>query len=135
MNNFLSTLQSLSGLWETWVAVGFLAALGLYSLYERLTCPYITGDKIASYDEARAAINSPISAPPRFLIAMIAGIAMSIAGLYMLYTATIPGAGFLLIIAGLVILQTEPIKYQIIEARHRVVASCAYDEEARLAAT
>ncbi|MEM8791174.1 MAG: hypothetical protein AAGE80_06125 [Pseudomonadota bacterium] len=135
MNNFLTTLQSLSTFWETWVCVALLAAMGIASVVHRLRCPYINGKKIASYDEARTAIDSPIFAGPRSLGLMLAGIAMSIAGLYMLYGAISPGIGFSLIIVGLVIMQTEPIRLRIREAEHRVVTSCAYDEEARIAAT
>lgn len=134
MNNLLTTLDGLSGLWATWVTVALLAALGINALMNRMMCPLARGTCDASVEEARQALSRRIFAGPRFLTTMLLAITATIIGLKLIYAGTNPGIAVFLIIAGLLVMQTEPIRLSIKEAQNRVIATSVDSEDAQAAA-
>lgn len=135
MNILIETLSALSGSVFTWIGVGLLALVACYSFYEWVKCPYLCHKQEISLEEAKRAIDKPVFAGRRFLVAMVTGIGMTIAGLTMIYRGFEPGMAFILIVAGLVIMQTEPIRLEMKQAVARVVAATASGEAAVAAAT
>lgn len=134
MNMLIATLGDLTSSYIAWLGVGFLALMAVHAYYQWLRCPYLCQKHDITPEQARAAIERPISAGPRFLIAMTAGIAAAIAGLFMLQRAIEPGIAFMLIVAGLVVMQTEPIRLQLRDSVARLVAANNGPEETRFAA-
>ncbi|MEM7239510.1 MAG: hypothetical protein AAF501_17020 [Pseudomonadota bacterium] len=134
MNMLIDTLSSLSGEWSTWLGIVLLAVLGIVSISHWWLCPYVSGTAKISLEEAQQALSKKVFAGPRFLIGMVIGVGVSVTGLSLLYHNLEPAWGFFLVIAGVVIMQTEPIRLQIRETQNRVVAASAIGEDARLAA-
>ncbi|MEM7176668.1 MAG: hypothetical protein AAF503_03090 [Pseudomonadota bacterium] len=134
MNNLLTTLEGLSGLWATWAAIALLAGLGIWALMNRIMCPLAKGACNASVEDARAALSKRIFAGPRFLLTMLLAITATIVGLKLIYVGSQPGVAVFLIIAGLVVMQTEPIRLSIKEAQNRVVASSVEGVDSQAAA-
>ncbi|MEM7505153.1 MAG: hypothetical protein AAF415_00295 [Pseudomonadota bacterium] len=134
MNMLMDTLGELSSSYIAWLGVGFLALMAAHSYYHWLSCPYLCQKHDISVDEAREAIDRPISAGPRFLLSMTLGIAATIAGLFLLHRAIEPGVAFMLIVAGLVVMQTEPIRLQLRDSVARLVAASTGPEETQAAA-
>lgn len=134
MNMLIETLSGLSSAWSTWLGVGILALLGIVSFARWLLCPYVAGTAETSVEEARQALSKKVFAGPRFLVAMLIGVGLTVFGLSLLHQNIEPSWGFFFVIAGVVVMQTEPIRLQIRETQNRVIAASALDEDARLAA-
>ncbi|MEM6906109.1 MAG: hypothetical protein AAF568_09465 [Pseudomonadota bacterium] len=135
MNMLLDTLAQLHTQPLTWIAVGLLAILSLFAFGDWLLCPVLHHKKDISVDEAKAAGYRPVVAGPRFFFVMVGGIGLTIAGLYMIQAPVRPDIGFVMILAGLVIMQTEPIRQQLRIQIARVIAASAQGEDAYEAAT
>ncbi|MEL6476791.1 MAG: hypothetical protein AAFR17_05625 [Pseudomonadota bacterium] len=123
MNMLADALAGLSGSPYAWAGVALLAVISAYWLYSCIYCPVLRHAEDITIEEARAAVNRPVTAGARFLVMMLIGIAALVSGLSLLYRGADPGVAFLLVLAGLVITQTEPARQQVRETMHRVVAS------------
>ncbi|MEM0923164.1 MAG: hypothetical protein AAGI13_08970 [Pseudomonadota bacterium] len=134
MNMLAETLAGISSSPYAWCAVAVLAAISIYSVVAWRICPVLNNADDISIEEAEKALNRPVTAGPRFLLMMLAGIAALIAGLYMVYRAADPGIAFVLVVTGLVVTQTEPARLMLRETTNRVVAARTSDEMVQQAA-
>lgn len=134
MNMLLDTLDQVGAHPATW---GVIAALGLFasvSLYGWLVCPYSARRATISREAAREALSKPFIVGPRYVIAMIAGIAAMLTGLWMIAQAINPPLAFALVVAGLFVVQTEPARLRLREAVNRTIAAELAGAEAQLSA-
>ena len=136
MNMLLDTLGTLSDSAYTWVGIALLAGDGrsIPSILG-IAAPIFAKTKDVSPEEAQEAVQKPVFAGARFLLTMVAGVAATISGLLMLYHAFEPGIGFMLIVAGVVVMQTEPIRLQIRDTVSRLVVATSHGDAAVAAAT
>lgn len=134
MNMLIETLEALSASPWAWAGVAVLAALAVLTLIQWFMCPYLCQKHEISVEAAREALDRPVFANRRFALAMVIGIVLTLVGLKMIHQGSEPGLAFILIVAGVVVLQTEPIRLDMRQATARVVAASAGDEASYLAA-
>lgn len=123
MNMLISELQMLAGDWRTWIVVALMAAVALHSVVVFAICPYVHGKANITDEAVVEARNAPFNLGLRFGFMMVSGIAMTITGLFMIAEGVHPTLGLAIVVAGLVIIQTEPTRAMIRDNTHRLVAN------------
>ncbi|MEM7056946.1 MAG: hypothetical protein AAF557_05110 [Pseudomonadota bacterium] len=134
MNMLVEELQNLAADWRSWLVVGVMAVLALFSAVQSVRCPWLTG-KINPTDEEIAdakIIQRFIS--PRFAVVMLAGFGLTLAGLMMITHGVKPTLALAAMVVGLVIIQTEPARLRIREARRIVLAATDRSEDTKAGA-
>lgn len=127
----LEELQQLAANPLSWSIVFVLAGLSAYALMLLTRCPYVMNTAIVSETEVSLAQNAPMRPGTRFVVWMLAGIALTIAGLYMINFGIQPTLALGALVAGVVMIQTVPSYYHIRENRHRVVAGMNAPDDLR----
>ena len=122
MNMLIDEVQMLAGSLETWIVVGVMAMVAVQSLATMFMCPYVHGKKEFSEEQIVDAQSRRFIAGPRFAMAMVAGIVMLLTGLFMIAGGLKPTLALALLVIGIVIVQTEPVRLRIRESMLRVVA-------------
>lgn len=130
MNLFVDELRALADNPVAWGAVPALALFATYSVIAWRKCPLLHRTAHISEAEAKAVLDRPQIAGPRFLILMVVGIAATVAGLSLIAEAIYPTLAFYLLLAGVFVLKTEPVRLQIREAEFRVVAARPHGKDA-----
>ena len=130
MNTLLDALGGLSASPFAWAGTAILAVMAFTSLYFLFRCPLLHKSYQVSPAEAQAAVNRRFIAGWRFFATMSVGLVLTITGLYLLQFAAEPGIAFMMIVAGIVILQTEPVRLSIRDANNRVIAATCNGGEA-----
>ena len=105
-----------------WVALAF-ALRALWSLVSWRMCPVASGrEDVAKYNGFGAKRQALWRHSWRFFIIMIAGIALSVTGLFKLatYGGDAP-LGLFLLVLGIYLFTTEPVRMQILDAEDRIV--------------
>lgn len=133
MNALIETFAMVSEDPVTWLGVAAMVALGLGAAIHAYRCPYLRCTAEVSREDAIRRLDNPLMAGPRFLIVMLAGIAAILAGLGLVANGVYPANAFLLIVAGVYLVQTEPIRLSIRESTDRVIAAEAAGPEAAAA--
>ncbi|MEM1385884.1 MAG: hypothetical protein AAF713_18205 [Pseudomonadota bacterium] len=123
MKMLVSTLGMIGNEWLAWAAVGLLAALSAVPLYRFLHCPILAGTRKFTAEEAQDEIDSPFIAGPRFALGMLFGIGAIIAGLSLIAGDIVPVYGFLIVVAGVFVVQTEPARLRLREGQARAAAA------------
>lgn len=131
MNMLVMTLQTLGQNPFAWGAVGVLAVIALISLWRYRTCDQLCEDPAGDREQARAYLNRRVAEGPRYFLLMIAGIAAMIAGLALIAGDVRPAIGFFVLVAGALIVQTEPLRQRIRTAAARVIAAGGGDADRR----
>lgn len=123
MNMLINELQSLSADWRSWIVVGCMAVLALASVAARLGCPHVRGVYDPTDEEVKAAQSAKFSAGWRFGVMIVAGIALTLAGLFMIAGGIRPALALGALVLGILIIQTEPARLQIRENQRQVIGS------------
>lgn len=123
MNMLIETLGMVSRDPLAWAGVGLMLLLGLVSAWQWVACPHLCGRAVVDPTEARTRIDRPFVAGPGFFLAMLAGIAAILTGLGLISAAVQPVNAFLLVLVGVYIVQTTPIRLRIREAVDRVIVA------------
>lgn len=134
MNMLVDTLAKAGDHPSVWVAIGLIVAHGVFALVQWRTCPYCCGKAKITREEAEERMRSPFLAGPRFLVTMLAGIALVLSGLWLIDADIEPVYAFLLVIAGVFVIQIEPARLRLSESVARVVASETSGPEAMIIA-
>lgn len=132
MNMLVMTLQSLGESALAWGAVGLLALAAMVSILSYARCERRCAE--GSLRDGRAAreyLDQRVAAGPRYLALMLSGIAAMVAGLAMIAGDMRPDLGFFILVAGIVVVQTEPLRQRIRIADARVAAAPADDADQR----
>ena len=134
MNMLISELQMLASDWRSWIVVGLMAALALQSVIYYMMCPYVNG-RAKITDEAVADAQTRSFKPGyRFGLMMLSGITMTVVGLFMIAEGTHPTIALAAMVAGIVIIQTEPTRSMIRENTFSLVANRDAEETKQQAA-
>lgn len=133
MNMLIDELAMLGGNPWSWAVVGVIAIFALYSASLMLLCPYVHGRAEVSPADIQAARVDGFRAGPRFLVAMLGGVALTLTGLFMISQGIQPALALGALVAGVFIIQTEPRRLEIREFKSRVIAH--WDAPVELAAS
>jgi len=113
-----------------WSMLGLLGAIAALSLWRWSSCP-ILGHTADPVDPAAPV---PRHAGARFFLLMAAGIAATVAALTLIADGIRPVLAFWLMIGGVVVIQTEPIRLELREAETRALRALGCGEAASEAA-
>ncbi len=130
MQNILNSLRDLCDMPVAWAIFGAVALRAGWSAVAYFRCPLIRTPREMDPETARATVNARFRHSPRFLFAMLVGIALSVGGLYAL---TMPAAGpvaLAAIVFGAFILIVEPSRLTVEDNELRVNVARAQGPEA-----
>ncbi|MEM6487655.1 MAG: hypothetical protein AAF677_05180 [Pseudomonadota bacterium] len=130
MTMLAENLGLVSGHWIAWLAVGLVALMGVYGIWHAHNCPYVQGKADVDPTDAAVRLDRPFVAGPGYAAVLMAGIAMMMAGLYLMGTANAPLSAFLVLVIGIVTVQLAPVFLRLTEGYDRVIAASAEGEDA-----
>ncbi len=122
MNMLIDELHALAEDPRSWAVVAVMLLFAAHSLFAVLRCPYVRGVADISDAEVVDAKANPFEPGARFALMMVAGIALTIVGLFMIASGTKPTIALAAMVAGIVCIQTEPARLRIRESKQRIVA-------------
>lgn len=134
MNMMIETLAEVSGNPVAWLSVLAVAAMALLSTGHFVMCPYVKGTYDLNDSQTQRRFDKPIIAGPRYFFVMVAGILAMVAGLAMISAGTKPVLAFMIVAAGICVVQIAPLRLRLHEAADRVVAADRETPEAGAAA-
>jgi uncharacterized membrane protein len=123
MQNVLTSLRDLCQSPAAWAIFGAVALRAVWSAVAYFRCPLMRAPREMDPNEAHATVNARFRHSPRFLMAMLVGLMLSIGGLYAL---TLPSAGpvaLAAIVFGVFILIVEPSRLSVEDNELRVNAA------------
>lgn len=134
MNMLIEELQSLAADWRSWVVVSVMGVMAAFSVFQTFKCPWLHGNINPSDDEIADAKILRKTVSPRFAIVMMIGFVLTLTGLLMISQGVKPTLALAAMVIGLVIIQTEPARLRIREARRMVLASTNGPDDAQIGA-
>lgn len=123
MNMLIEELNRLSDDPKSWVVVLLLAGFAVHAAAGLFLCPYVKGTAEFTEEEIAEAKAHRFTAGSRFFLTMLAGIALTISGLFMIAYGIKPAIALAALVAGVVLIHTEPARLQLREQKNMVVAS------------
>ena len=123
MNMLIEELQSLANDPRSWIVVILMGLLALVSVFQATRCPLLSDKSEFSDDDVTQAKIVRKNIGPRFALFMMAGFGLTLLGLFMITYGVKPTIALAAMVVGIVIIQTEPAKLRIREARRQVIAS------------
>lgn len=123
MNMLVEELQLLANDPKAWIVVLVLAGFALHSVIGAIMCPYVKGTATFTPEDIREAQGHEFNPGVRFALMMIGGIVLMLAGLFMIAGGIKPALALALLVTGIVVTQTEPMRLQIREQKFGVVAA------------
>ncbi|MEM6680567.1 MAG: hypothetical protein AAF675_22100 [Pseudomonadota bacterium] len=130
MNMLIDTLSEVSQSPAAWISVLAVASMALLSAGRCAICPHVRGSAPLPPPSDQTRFDQAFVAGPSYLIAMVTGIVAMIAGLAMISSQIEPVAAFLLLAAGICIVQITPLQLRLREAYSRLFAASGDGEEA-----
>ncbi|PKP64746.1 MAG: hypothetical protein CVT86_03550 [Alphaproteobacteria bacterium HGW-Alphaproteobacteria-8] len=130
LESVLTSLRDLCNMpiaWAIFAAVAFRAA---WSLVQFFTCPVVRRRSKLDPQAARDKLNARVMHSPRFLVAMLIGIALSVGGLYALRVPDVGPLALAAIVFGVFILIVEPSRLEVDQDTMRVSAAQLDGQEA-----
>lgn len=134
MERLIAELVLLASDPRAWFAVAGLGLIALHSLYIYLRCPLVHGTLRVTPEEARRAVHAERVHSTRYLLLMLTGIGLCLAGMAMVALSARTPLALGLVAAGLFLVQTEPLRLNIRDRQLRVVAAQIEGESAVAAA-
>lgn len=122
MKMLVEELQLLAADPWSWVVVGLLAVIAAHSAVMLIACPYVRNRATitdAEVDEAKSAGTAPGG---RFLALMVGGITLTLAGLFMIAEGAAPKIALAALVAGIFLIQTEPVRLSIRQSKTRLIS-------------
>ena len=123
MNMLIEELARLSGDWKAWALVGVLALMAIHKLVLLFMCPVVHGTADFTAEEVAEAKAHRFNPSVWFALAMLGGVAITIAGLFMIANGIHPAIALALLVAGVVVIQSEPARFLVREQRISVIAA------------
>lgn len=134
MDGFLDILLKVGSDPKGWIVVAVLAVWAGVSIYRVLRCPIANARTEISAEAAHRDLNRRIRHPLSYLLLMLAGMGIAVAGLFGLSNgdeaSTIP---FFMLAAGLFLILTLPVRMRIQESELRVIAATNPDSRSAFA--
>ena len=134
MNMLIAELNRMSDDPKSWIVVLLLAGFAIHSIASLLLCPYVHGKKEFTPQEVAEARAHRFEPGVRFAVMMVFGIVLTLTGLFMIPYGIRPTIALLLLVVGMLLLQTEPARLQLREQKVAVIASAGGPEEKELSA-
>ena len=134
MNMLIEELQQLSANPWSWGVVALMAVFTAYSVTLLMACPYSHNRAQISDSEVDSAKAHSFSPGGRFILLMLGGVALTLAGLFMIAHGISPALALAALVVGIVLVQTEPAQLMIRECKIGVIACRDADTEAKAAA-
>jgi len=106
-----------------WGVAGLLTVFAAQAVVQLLRCPYARGTTAISDDDVARARANRFRPGARFALAVLGGAGLIVIGLFMIARSIGPAVAFGALTAGILILQTEPMRLQIREQTYAVIAS------------
>lgn len=131
MNMLIEELQNLSTHPLSWALVGAMTLLSGFAIAQYVTCPLMRGKTSISEDQAEQARQTTYRPGLRFGLMMIVGIALALTGLIMIADGTHTAIALVLVVAGILLVQTEPARLSIREYTTQVLARRDASHEAQ----
>lgn len=123
MNDLVDQLGIVADNPWSWLVVAVMAAFAAHSIVIVMICPFAHGTAEISDEALEKARAAPFTPGARYVLTMLAGIALALAGLAMIASGFSPFVALSALVAGLILTQTEPVRLMIREHRLRVVAN------------
>ncbi|MEO0822732.1 MAG: hypothetical protein AAF074_20175 [Pseudomonadota bacterium] len=123
MNMLIETLGMVSSSPLSWGGVGAMLLFAAYSLVVWYRCPHIAGTASVNLADAQSRLDKPFAAGPRYFFMMVLGIASMLTGLAMIANDFLPVKGFLIVVAGVFVVQITPLRLRLRESYDRVIAA------------
>lgn len=134
MNDFLDILVRVGSTPMSWGVLALMAAWAMVSVVKYVRCPLVGGRATISPADAETALQRRVRHPLAYLLAMLVGMGLAIAGLFGLAETESKGTlAFFFLAIGLYVILTMPVRLEIKDAEMRVVA--AGSQEARSIST
>jgi len=127
MNMLIENLGRVAESSIAWTLLALLAVLSVVAFWNWYRCPVLALGP-AGKREATPAPFVP-KAGPRFFFLMAGGIGITLGGLTLIANGIHPSLAFVLLIGGVFVIQTEPARLELSEAKSRALA--ALSAEAR----
>ncbi|MFK7945540.1 MAG: hypothetical protein AB8B85_21890 [Paracoccaceae bacterium] len=123
MNMLIEELSLLGQDPKSWIVVAVLAVFALHSAVGVFMCPYVKGTLTFTQQEVETARAHQFRASWRFALLMLGGIVLMLAGLFMIANGVKPSLALALLVTGIVLTQTEPLRLQLREQKFVVIAA------------
>ena len=123
MNMLIEELQGLAADPRSWSVAVLMAILAGVSVFKFFRCPHAAGTYAPTDEEVETARRAGSAIGPRFGLMMLAGVALTLAGLFMIAGGVRPTLALAMMVVGIVIIQTEPYRLQISEQIRAVIAA------------
>ncbi len=126
----LASVRDLCNMPIAWAIFAAVALRATWSLVEFFTCPVVRRTSKLDPHAARDKLNARVLHSPRFLAAMLIGIALSVGGLYALRAPDAGPLALAAIVFGVFILIVEPSRLAVDQDTMRVTAARLDGKEA-----
>jgi hypothetical protein len=123
LQNVIHSFQRLCDMPVAWALLALFGARALWSIVVFVRCPYVNHAPQIDVIWAREAVNSPNIRSPRFLVTMLAGMALAIGGLYGLQSTDLGPMALAALLIGMFVLIVEPSHLSVMENTRRVAAA------------
>ncbi|MEL7464636.1 MAG: hypothetical protein AAFN79_11250 [Pseudomonadota bacterium] len=110
METLLANLSALSDDAKAWALAGLVTLKALHSIYLSLRCPVMRGVADVTEEMIAEAKAYKFAPPPSYLMIMIGGVAIAIAGLYMLNDTQYGPLALIALVVGVYMFITEPTR-------------------------
>lgn len=123
MDNVLASFRGLCGMSLAWVIIAAVILKVVWSFVHYFTCPVLCQKPVTDPRAARAIVDARYFHSPRFLVLMLTGIALSVAGLYAMRDPGLGPIGLAALVFGVFILIVEPSQLSVLENTYRAAAA------------
>lgn len=131
MNMLIEELENLSTDPLAWIVVAIMAILSLIAMVQYMRCPLGRGIATITDEQTRAAQNNQNKIGPRFGLMMMGAMALAVTGLFMIADGVNTVLALILVIVGIVLIQTEPARLRIRDQTTQVLAYRDAPEQAQ----
>lgn len=130
MNMLIEELQRLSTNPFAWLIIALLGLAALYAVVTVFRCPLLHDKAQFAPEDIVTAKKAPKTLGPRFALVMLFGFSLTVSGLLMIADGLHPTIALAAMVVGITIVQTEPQRLQIADARRQLVAALDMGESA-----
>lgn len=130
MDMVFSGVAALKHDWRAWAVVALVCLKALGSLYLFFRCPVLCGRRTPTSEEIAAARAYRFQPPLSFLFLMLLGMALAVAGLYLLSSPEHGPLGLGFLVLGVFIFSSEPNRHMVRGAMIEVTARTGAGGEA-----
>jgi len=110
MEMIVHSVSTLSNDWRAWLVAALVGLKALHSLYISLRCPVMRGTATVTEAMIEEGRNFKLQPPLTFLLSMLVGIGLAIGGLYLLNNDTHGPRALGVLVIGIFIFTTEPMR-------------------------